>query len=93
MRATLIDASEAPPRPGGPSSKRTTLVTNIIASLVPGKVAKVELENGETARGAKASLTRAAKKLGKTVSVWDSESVVYAQLSDESTSRRRSRGG
>lgn len=89
MKMSLIDAEQAPPRPGGPYSKRTTQVHNMVASLVAGKVAKIELEGNETARGAKASVTRAAKKLGRSVAVWDSEGAVYAQLADETGRRRR----
>ena len=65
MKVTLIDAKDAPTRPVGPTSKRTAMVDALVSSLAPGTVARVELEERETARGAKASLTRAAKRLGR----------------------------
>jgi hypothetical protein len=91
MKYTLIDSEDAPFRPSGPLTKRTAMVHSMIAGLVPGKAAKVELETGETARGAKASITRAAKTLNKNVTVWDSDGVVYAQLAEEGGTRRRGR--
>ncbi len=88
MKITVIEASEAPTRPGGPMSKRTAAITELLAALAPGKVARVELEASETARGAKASITRAAKKRGREVAAWDSDGVVYAQLADGERPKR-----
>lgn len=91
MKITVIEASEAPARPGGPMSKRTAAVTALLTSLTPGKVARIELDAGETTRGAKASLTRAAKKLGQEVAVWVRDGVVFAQLAEGERPRRRGR--
>lgn len=88
MKITVIEANEAPARPGGPMSKRTAAVTELLSSLIPGKVARIELDPSETARGAKASLTRAAKKLGREVAVWDTDGVVYAQLAEGERPKR-----
>jgi hypothetical protein len=90
LRYTLIDTQSAPAKPGGPMNKRAAMVQSIVSDLVPGKVAKVELEGTETTRGTKASISRAAKKLGRTVAVWDNQGVVYAELS-EGRARRRGR--
>ena len=89
MRYTLIDAETAPSKPGGPMNKRAALVQSIVSDLVPGKAARIELDGTETTRGTKASISRAAKKLGRTVTVWDAEGVVYAELSEEKPARGR----
>lgn len=89
MRYTMIDARSAPPKPGGPMNKRAALVQSIVSDLVPGRVARVELDGTETTRGTKASISRAAKKLGRTVHVWDKDGTVYAELAEERAARPR----
>ncbi len=91
MRYEIIDANQAPPRPKTPPSKRTELINRIIGDLEVGKVARIELENGETVRGTKTSLSRAAKKLGVAVSSWQSDDTVYLELSTGAAPRRRGR--
>lgn len=91
MRYEIIDADQAPPKPKTPPSKRTELINRIIRDLEPGKVAKIELENGETVRGTKTSLSRAAKKLGVSVSAWQGGDAVFLELSTGAAPRRRGR--
>jgi hypothetical protein len=54
----------------------------MLANLRSGMVARIELEGGETARGVKSSITRAARRLGKDVDVWDAAGSVFAQMRD-----------
>ncbi len=91
MKYEIMNESEAPAKPSGPLSKRAALVQEIVSSLAPGKVAKIRLEGSETPRGTKASLSRAAKKLGRSIAVWDASGVVYAGLTEDRAPRRRGR--
>ena len=85
MKYSLIDRSKAPNPQARTTNKRTQLTNEIVGSLVPGKVAKVELTGNETIRGTKAAITRAAKRLGRNIRTWDSNGVVYAELAGTQT--------
>jgi hypothetical protein len=91
VKYELIDASAAPPKPASPQNKRQQMVQSIILDLVPGKVARVQLEGKEAPRGVKTSLTRAAKKMGKSINVWDAQGAVYAEIAEDRPRRRRGR--
>ena len=81
MRYTMIDADKAPAKPPKTLSRMARETHAIVASLTPGKVARIEPSDGETVRGVKASVTRAAKRMNKTVRTWDHDGLVYAELS------------
>lgn len=84
MKYQLIARSKAPDPNTSPMTKNMRLANELVNSLAPGKAAKIELSGKETIRGAKASVTRAAKRYGKRVRLWDNNGVVYAELiSDE----------
>lgn len=80
MKAKLIDAQKAPRSDKKPTTKAADMSRQIVESLVLGKVAQIELSENENVRGVKVSLTRAARALGKEVSLWDIDGVVYAEL-------------
>ncbi len=80
MKYTLIDREKAPTESLQTTSERRRQSEQIVAALVPGKAAKIELGPKDTARGVKASLTRAAKRQNRQVRSWDINGVVYAEL-------------
>ena len=80
MKYTLIDREKAPTESIQTTSERRRQSEQIVAALVPGKAAKIELGPKDTARGVKASLTRAAKRQNRQVRSWDINGVVYAEL-------------
>lgn len=81
MKYTLIDQEKAPQRETeSVPSKRRQESERIVAALIPGKVAQIELGPKDTPRGVKASLTRAAKRQNRPVRSWDINGVVYAEL-------------
>lgn len=80
MKYTLIDRDKAPTESIQTSSERRRQSEQIVSALVPGKAAKIELGPKDTARGVKASLTRAAKRQNRQVRSWDINGVVYAEL-------------
>ncbi len=83
MKYSLIDREKAPQREGASApSERRRQSEQLVAALVPAKVAKIELGPKDTPRGIKASLTRAAKRQGRVVRSWDANGVVYAELAE-----------
>jgi len=80
MKYTLIDREKAPTESLQTTSERRRQSEQIVSALVPGKAAKIELGPKDTARGVKASLTRAAKRQNRQVRSWDINGVVYAEL-------------
>lgn len=81
MEMELIQPSEAP------IVKKATSRTGkqseeLVAALVPGMVGKVTLPRTISVRGAKVSLTRAARRLGKELKLWDADGIVYMQLEE-----------
>lgn len=80
MDGSYIESSKAP-RPGKkPTTKRGEVSQRLVAGLTTGKVLRVQPEAGQTVRGVKVSLSRAAKNLGRTIETWDIEGIVYAEL-------------
>jgi len=80
MKYTLIDREKAPTESIQTTTERRRQSEQIVSALVPGKAAKIELGPKDTARGVKASLTRAAKRQSRQVRSWDINGVVYAEL-------------
>ena len=91
MKYELIEASAAPPKPASAQNKRQAIVQSIVTDLVPGKAARIQLEGNEAARGVKASLTRMARRMGKSINVWDADGAVYAEVAEDRPRRRRGR--
>lgn len=82
MELELIKPSDAP------AFKKATSRTgkqseDLVAALVPGMVGKVTLPKNISVRGAKVSLTRAAQRLGKQITLWDADGVVFMRLDEE----------
>ena len=88
MRYDLIDAENAP-RPHPKMNQRGALMEAIVSELTTGEAARIQLEGPETVRGTKASLSRAAKRLGRSIVTWDAEGRVYAELDEKPTGRQR----
>ncbi len=84
VKFSLIDRSKAPDPKSASTNRNVDVFNELVTSLVPGKVARVELTGKETPRGVKASITRAGKRMGKTVRSWDVNGKVYAELVDGS---------
>ncbi len=80
MKFSLIDRSKAPEPKSATANKNVDIFNELVTSLVPGKAARVELTGKETPRGVKASITRAARRMGKPVRSWDVDGKVYAEL-------------
>lgn len=82
MDGSYLDVTKAP-RPGKkPTTKQGRISQQLLAGLTKGKVLQVKPKEGQTVRGVKVSLSRAAKSLGKSVNTWDVDGVVYAELAD-----------
>ena len=85
MKYQMIDRSKAPDPLGPSTNKNMQLANELVNALTTGKAARIELSGKETVRGAKASVTRAAKRIGKRVRLWDNNGIVYAELIDGGT--------
>ena len=79
MKYSLIDRGKAPQPKAKPASA-AALFDGLVASLVPGKAARVEPTGKGTPRGLKASITRAAERAGRRVRSRDADGKVYAEL-------------
>ena len=88
MKYRLIDREEAPTQDTKTApTERRRQIEQIVAALVPGKAAQIDLGPKDTARGVKASLTRAAKRQERPVRSWDINGVVYAELVENEDTR------
>ena len=84
MKYSLIDRSKAPDPKTAGTNKNVDLFNELVTALMPGKAARVELSGKETPRGVKASISRAATRMGKKVRSWDVDGKVYAELVEDS---------
>ncbi len=80
MKPSLIDRATAPEPKTANANTTARLFDELVHSLTPGKATRVEPTGKETPRGLTASITRAAKRTGKTVRSWDVEGKVYTEL-------------
>ncbi|MDP9367341.1 MAG: hypothetical protein M3Q03_03530 [Chloroflexota bacterium] len=80
MKFTLIDRGKAPAPPTRATTGRVKESDRLVAALVPGRVARVEPAEGESLRGLKASITRAAARTGQKVRAWDHDGALYVEL-------------
>lgn len=79
VQIAIIDKAVAPAAP------RTSIglaaeFEGALARLVAGKVLEIRLDGVTTKRGARAVLTRAAKRRGCRLVQWDVDGVLYAEL-------------
>jgi hypothetical protein len=71
MKSTLVKESDAP-QPPKQASKIAIEVMEVLDSIKPGNVARVEPDEGQTLRGLKVSFGRVASNKGIKVQSWDS---------------------
>jgi hypothetical protein len=79
---TNIKESDLPTRPKA-TTKTMQMSLDVVSSLKAGVAAQVELEEGESARGIKGSLRKAAKALGVEVELADHNNMVFVRLADK----------
>ena len=89
MNYTFIDRLEAPARPPERAKRRMPAVTELVDALSPGKVARIELEEGEKALRVTDQLFKTAARQGKVVDVWEVGGVIYAELIGHSADQAR----
>lgn len=77
LNVTIIAAEDAP---ADLTKQREAEAESIIKHLSKGNVAKVEPDDGQTLRGLRVGLGRAAKETGVTLQMWDADSVLYVKL-------------
>ena len=86
MKYSLIDRNKAPDPKTAGTNKNVDVFNELVNALVPGKAARIELSGKETPRGVKASITRAATRMGKKVRSWDVDGKVYAEVVEDGAS-------
>jgi hypothetical protein len=79
MQYQIINEKDAPDPPAKKSDAAIE-ADNIVKQLAKGKVAKVEPAEGQTLRGLRVGLGRAAKEAGVKIQTWDAEGVLYVKL-------------
>ena len=79
MKYEIIDAKDAPKAPAK-KSKAAEEAESIIKQLGRGKVAQLEPEEGQTIRGLRVALGRAAKESNVRLQTWDADGVLYVKL-------------
>ncbi len=70
MKATLVKEVDAP-QPPKQASKIAIEVMEVLDSIKPGMVAKIEAEEGQTLRGLKVTFGRVASNKGIKIQSWD----------------------
>ena len=80
MNYMLIDRQEAPARAPERAKRRIPEMEELVDSLVPEKVARIELAEGEKPRLVVEQLFKTAVRRGKMVDVWEVGGVLYAEL-------------
>ena len=79
MNYQFIDAKDAPAAPAK-KSKAAEEADSIVQQLGKGKVAQLEPEDGQTIRGLRVALGRAAKGAGVKLQTWDVGGYLYVKL-------------
>jgi hypothetical protein len=79
VRYEFIDAKDAPAPPVKQSSAAEE-AEGILRQLGKGKVAQVEPDEGQTIRGLRGALGRAAKASGVKLQTWAVDNVLYVKL-------------
>ena len=78
MKYEIINEKDAPAAPA-PMTKGMRESSAILDQLKKGSVAAITPDDGQTVRGIKASMSRAAKRQGLKVSVYEVDGVVYVR--------------
>jgi hypothetical protein len=79
MKYDIINEKDAPAAPAK-ATKSQAEALSIVGQLKKGSVARVEPDEGQTIRGLRANLTRAAKSAGTKIQTWDVDQVLYVKL-------------
>lgn len=80
MRYTFVDRAEAPARLPARGRRRFPDIDGLIAALEPGKVAKIELDEGEKTRVVTEHLFKSAAHQRRLLTVWEVGGILYAEL-------------
>ncbi len=83
MNYTMIDRQDAPARAPQRRKRRIEGLEDLVASLAPGRVARIQLGENEKARPVLEQIYRTASRSGKLVEVWEVGGVLYAELAGE----------
>ena len=78
LQWSIINEKDAPVAPAR-MSKGAAEANGIIGQLKQGSVAKVTPDDGQTLRGLRANLSRAAKGRGVKLQTWDVEGDLYVK--------------
>ena len=80
---SVIKANEAPkPKPGSERlSGRMREYESYVAALKKGEAGKLTLAHDESVRGVALRVSRAGKRLGRSVNTWAVDDVVYFSVS------------
>jgi hypothetical protein len=80
MQYTYIDQSDAPAPAPDRAKRRIAGVEELVAGLTPGKVARIELGEGEKPRPVVEQLFKAAARQRKLIDVYDVGGLLYAEM-------------
>ena len=80
MNYTVIDRSEAPARRPERDKRRIPGIEELVGGLAPGKVARIELAEGERPRAVMEQLFKTATRQGKMLDIWEVGGILYAEL-------------
>lgn len=84
MNYTVIAREDAPARGPERTKRRIAGMEELVATLAPGKVARIELAEEERSRVVMEQLYKTATRAGKLVDVWEVGGVLYAELATPS---------
>jgi hypothetical protein len=80
VRYTIVDRQEAPARSPERAKRRVEGMEALVASLEPGKVARIELGEDENPRRVSEQLYKTANRSGKLVETWEVGGILYAEV-------------
>ncbi|MDQ3780702.1 MAG: hypothetical protein M3354_09190 [Chloroflexota bacterium] len=80
MKHSMIEQSDAPARPPERGKRRVSGMDELVETLMPGKVARIEIEEDEKQRNVTEQLFKTAARSGKLVDVWEVGGILYAQV-------------
>ena len=85
MNYTMIDRQEAPARAPERPRRRIEGMEDLVASLVPGQAARIQLAEDEKPRPVIEQVYRTATRAGKLVEVWEVGGVLYVELAGQAS--------
>lgn len=80
MNYTIIEREAAPARSPDRAKRRIEGMEALVASLEPGKVARIELGDDENPRRVSEQLYKTANRAGKLVDMWEVGGILYAEV-------------